>query len=305
MQADKKHHPKSLFLPSMVRHDWGDIEEFVLDKAMTTFLRRKGLRYRHGEKLRIFDLWQRGGKQAGLQIIILDFKQLVDTDSSLTEHQKQKMSMLTDEQIGSKVSNMAKNSHWEWHSPGPSLEQGYIRRTLEYRQGKRNQKILYANFQQRQASAARIWAGPVTQAAARERQHSWAETRSRGSSCSRQASKSIQLAHSRGRDIFCTWERLKNLLGTDQAQVQERSCREDLENYVRCRDVRCISQVLSTEPLNCVVCEEYSDVAGEKKVRYLSDWVPKEQRLLGTAYENNSELDHTIPAALVAVLYYL
>ena len=112
-------------------------------------------------------LWpgSRKEKQRVLDAITQEFKNPVYADASLAAKEKETVRKLTNEQVHTKVDNHVKNGHWEWH-------QDRARRTLAQREGKRAQKVSFANSANSVRSAAQIREGPFEVAAARERQMS-------------------------------------------------------------------------------------------------------------------------------------
>ena len=180
----------------------------------------------------------------------------------------------------SKLDNMLKNGHYEWH-------ENRVRRTMACKQGKLNQKIAFIQHVNRAQEDSHVREhASVDVAAARDRRNFWTELQRASSS------KSVELAQQYGRDFFTTSQKMTELCGN---QVAEISARADLEKHVRERDCGCICSVLSDDPLHCVVYEEYSALHGELKVRQLQSFPSEKERQKGVTYEKASELDHSLP----------
>ena len=147
------------------RHVWSNAEELLLDKALTRHLSTNTTLFAAkptGHILKEEDLWtcgQRGAKLAVMRKIEEQFQHFGE------EAEKQAANIFTCQQLQYKIKNMLVNGHWK-------LENGLVKRTDEQREGKRNQKMAFANFSERSAQAVRDRAElPYEQVAAKEQQH--------------------------------------------------------------------------------------------------------------------------------------
>jgi hypothetical protein len=117
------------------KHVWNDHEDFVLERSINAYLQKKSLlgSFSNSDVLKQEQLWSRGQKTAVMAELVKEFRVAAQGCQNV------RTSQITDEQVQSKIDNVLKFGHYEWHEKR-------VRRTMKSRQGRLNQKIAHAQF---------------------------------------------------------------------------------------------------------------------------------------------------------------